>query len=539
MNHRVAPGILLEKWQSLPLHILLLGLGTLILAIHPMIWLAQTWLDPAYDSMGILIFAGFVSLLTWSVSSPRISHSKAKKPFAVGMLVATSILRLLSQVLAINILGAMALVVDVYALGLLLGLPHRQRPLSPGWLAIVFAFSLPLTNLLQRTAGYLLQWVSAQGAGAVLAAFFPETTMEGVRIFLAGKEILVDLPCSGAQCTTVLLLLYAFLMTLQRPGLMAALLGTGWVILTAFVVNTVRIVLMALAIAFPAVVGGLDILAQPWHDLVGLVTLLLFGFMPLLFWSRSVLPRLVNGPGIRIQCPLLVARVMNQRAMCLPRHCRLVLASLFLGLALLIIRLPQAPLDISQALTPVYLPVSINNAAGRPVALTAKEQAYFTRYGGRATKMQYGRQALMVVQTTAPLRHLHNPADCLRGLGFQVRYLGVEDRLLPSAVYRATSLDGQSWRVAVTFVTRDASGRPWATPSVAEAIWHWFGEPSGQWMAVQRISPAEATLEEQLAWEQSVAVALDLPIMPASNSLIARPQAQNSVHSVNQSEGVQ
>ena len=73
----------------------------------------------------------------------------------------------------------------------------------------------------------------------------------------------------------------------------------------------------------------------------------------------------------------------------------------------------------------------------RPVPLLAKEKAYFLKYGGSAQKASYGPHQLLVVRTSAPLRHLHAPDECLRGLGMKVQYLGVRHSPVPSAIYRA------------------------------------------------------------------------------------------------------
>jgi hypothetical protein len=84
-----------------------------------------------------------------------------------------------------------------------------------------------------------------------------------------------------------------------------------------------------------------------------------------------------------------------------------------------------------------------------------------------------GRYGLLVVSTSAPLRHLHSPEECLAGNGHTVRYLGQTGGVTPSAVYRTTDPQGQSWRITVSFV----SERGGWTPHVAEAIWRWLQAP--------------------------------------------------------------
>jgi len=65
-------------------------------------------------------------------------------------------------------LSALALVIDVYALGLLLAVQQRKHPLSPAWCAILFAFSLPIERIIQRVLGFPLQLISANNPACVV-----------------------------------------------------------------------------------------------------------------------------------------------------------------------------------------------------------------------------------------------------------------------------------------------------------------------------------------------------------------------------------
>ena len=144
--------------------------------------------------------------------------------------------------------------------------------------------------------------------------------------------------------------------------------------------------------------------------------------------------------------------------------------------------------------------------AGVDLALLPVEEAYFRQYGGEARKRRYGPMALTVVETSSPLRHLHAPDDCLRGLGYQVTFLGTRFEPLPTALYRARSEAGGDWLVAVTFTS--AAGE--VTHNIAEAIWLWLKQPGTRWSSVQRITPwtlPEARLAEL---EAAAGAALDL-----------------------------
>ena len=135
-------------------------LGLLLLAAHPLIWLVETWLDPAYDSYGLWVAILTGVLLLWSATSPVQRVNAQQRRFGLGLLGLTATLRLLGQWLGVNTLGAAALAVDVYAIGLLLNLDRRVRPLAPGWLAVLFAFALPIERILQRGFGFALQQLS-------------------------------------------------------------------------------------------------------------------------------------------------------------------------------------------------------------------------------------------------------------------------------------------------------------------------------------------------------------------------------------------
>lgn len=112
----------------------------------------------------------------------------------------------------------------------------------------------------------------------------------------------------------------------------------------------------------------------------------------------------------------------------------------------------------------------------------------------------------MLVNTSSPLRHLHGPEDCLRGLGYQVDYLGAVFEPLPTAVYRATSPDGTRYRIDVSFVSAQGS----VTTDVATAVWKWLQGEAGNWTAVQRISPEALAPRQHAQFNRAVIAALDL-----------------------------
>ncbi|HJL72526.1 MAG TPA: hypothetical protein QGI40_01565, partial [Nitrospinaceae bacterium] len=153
----------------------------------------------------------------------------------------------------------------------------------------------------------------------------------------------------------------------------------------------------------------------------------------------------------------------------------------------------------------VDLPSWVNGNIANHVPLLSQEKAYFTQYGGAAAKATYGDRGLLVVKTSAPLRHLHSPEECLRGLGFSVQYKGVRHATMPTAIYKATAPDGAAYRVAVSFV----SSKGHSTSNVSEAVWNWM-QQGGIWYALQRISPWNLEDTENNNWDNAIMAAMDI-----------------------------
>ncbi|MEL7370222.1 MAG: hypothetical protein AAFN74_14985, partial [Myxococcota bacterium] len=93
-------------WPLLP--------GLLLLAVHPAIWLVGTWLDPAYGSNGGLIFVVCISLILLSFHSGPTSHGAVSHLAPVLAMVMAAV-RIIGHLLDVEVIGALALVVDIYA----------------------------------------------------------------------------------------------------------------------------------------------------------------------------------------------------------------------------------------------------------------------------------------------------------------------------------------------------------------------------------------------------------------------------------------
>ena len=491
---------------------LILGTAALVLAYEPIHWLVQTWQDPAYDSKGVFIFLVCAGLFLWSVTSPRnLSHPENTR-WAVILLAATALIRLTGQVLAVNIIGALALVIDVYALATLAGVQHRERPISPGWLAICFLFALPLERVMQHTIGFGLQSLSAGSACLILGGLFDNVSCHGVRILINQKDVLVDLPCSGARTLLLLQLFYSACMTVVRPSLISGLFGFCVTLFSSLWINIFRIMALAVGIAYPEMVFGMDVMAEPGHSLLGLVALAL-GCLPILFWARFTEDSSKTRDLIDDSKSDTSFALSNFVVPTFKTHPG-TMALGFLIVAAIIVSLPRTPLDVAKPDIKILLPMMIDNQEGVPSPLLPKEKIYFTQYGGAAAKASYGNNGLLLIQTSSPLRHLHSPDECLRGLGFEVQHVRISYDTIPTAVYKATTVEGQSYRIAVSFI----SDQGHHTSNVSEAVWRWVQEPGSVWSAVQRISPWEQDTTITRQWDRAVLAALDINIAqrPAS-----------------------
>ncbi|MDG1858404.1 MAG: exosortase T, partial [Emcibacteraceae bacterium] len=259
-----------------------------------------------------------------------------------------------------------------------------------------------------------------------------------------------------------------------------ATIGFFITIISAYLINVLRICVLAIFIGFPGLIFHIDVMAQPTHDVIGLA-LLSLGAIPIALWARS---RTAQSQVIKQLPKTLIkdAWWLTQERFTFNKA---YLAAGLMIMAVVITQIPKKAYDVSRKDLTINIPITLNGEFAVVNALLPKEEAYFTQYGGAAVKASYGDQSLLVVRTSAPLRHLHAPDDCLRGLGMDVEYRGVTYDPIPTAIYKATDDQGIDFRVAVTFVSSD---QKYMTTNVSEAVWRWTQNPSEDWIAVQRIS---------------------------------------------------
>ena len=467
--------------------------GALVLAYQPVIWLVGTWHSAGYDGVGWIAFVLVMALGIWSASS-SVDAQTLNVGRTYGLLLVTALVRLVAQVLDINVIGALLLAVDVYALASLGQLSNRQRGVSAFWLAALFCFSLPIEPIVQRLLGYGLQQLSANLACTLLLPFFDDLACSGVRLRISGQDVMVDLPCSGAQLLSSTLLVTTLVNSLVRPTWRWGAASVFVSLSTALIFNALRVALLAAGIAQESLLG-FSIMAPLPHALLGVV-MVVFTSAVIVAFSRCCT---VAKPS-RATASRLTMTLIRRPAL---------FATLFLVFALSIGAIQPQPVDKSPSLPPPEMPRVAAGFLRTDAPLTALETTYFTRYGGSAARASYGPFGLLLVSTASPLRHLHDPTICLRAMGYNVQLKGV-DHVLGATVYRAvadqqrgseTSTTNQNYIVNVTY--RSASGRQ--ALSIAEVIWQWVRNPRETWTMVQRIVPEGAAVSaDQVAEFEAV-----------------------------------
>ena len=474
----------------------------MILALDPLLWLIRSWSAPGYDSPGAIVFGLMVVLFCWSAQSPIMgahSLSEAQRRSTVlpiALLVLSFLVRLASQLLAINLLGALMLAIDVFAFALLARLPDRRRPVSPLMLAGLFCFALPLEPMLQRTFGFALQQFSADASCVVLQNLYASVWCSGTRIRLQGTDLLVDLPCSGARVMVLLLTAYCLLAALKPLSASRVAKGIVVTLVIALLANTLRICLLAIGL-HKQESTGINVMLDPWHSGIGLgVTGL--GILILLLWIHSQ-PGAQRAYLKNHQRPLDRSAQSLWKTLCANRFTQglrgVVTSSMLLIAACLLVLVKPQPLDVSSSLNTLELPLSLGGYPRKVLPLSSVERNYFATYGGVAARAAYGPSSLLLVQTTSPLRHLHAPDVCFTASGYEVSYIGVDFSRGPVAIYRSRSSTGEDLRVRVRYVS--SSG--FLTHSISEVVWQWVKAPEQVWTMVQTVTPWAATNNEFLA----------------------------------------
>jgi len=132
--------------------------------------------------------------------------------------------------------------------------------------------------------------------------------------------------------------------------------------------------------------------------------------------------------------------------------------------------------------TSVELPSEWDGRALRPLALSAVEQRFASRFPGQVARLTDGEQVLVWREVQRPTRMLHPAADCYRGLGYRIDE-GRLERDAQARLWRCfvATQGGQRLRVCERIV--DAQGQSFTDTS----NWFWaaqLGQSTGPWQAV-------------------------------------------------------
>ncbi len=478
--------------------------GLIALAWDPAVWLLNTWQAPAYESNGAFVALVVAGLLAVSLASGHAQHDLRSARIALALLGLAAAIRLAGRVLAVNTIGAFALVVDVAAVASLLRVSARPFALHPGLVAALFAMALPIEHYAQRLLGHPLQLAAATISHALLLPFSSGLEREGVLLLHPDVVLAIDLPCSGARglslytCVALVLWTCHRLNAVQVVKLAAAILGGS------LFANTARIVAL-----FVGAANGLPVGAEPWHSAFGVAPLGV-GVLPILQVFREAKRRT---PAIRwsLARPYTTAPWLRWPA---------AVATSVIGLA--IAMAPQHPVDVAPIERDARLPATLGSFIGFDVPLAENERAFFEQWGGGADKRRYragggAEHTALLVRTRSPLRHLHGPDQCLIGSGHRVTRIGVVPGSVPTVIYKSIGPDGRAWRVQASF----ASDRGESASSVSEVVWRWLAEPDVPWNLIERISPWDACADTPAGCERfdrALFTSLDLPVEPYERS---------------------
>ena len=473
------------------------GCAAVALVVDPARWLAETWRDPAYQSDGVFVALAIGGLLVASVASGPAQPDRRAAGIAWRLLLGTAAARVVGHLLAVNTIGALALVVDVAAVAIALGVDRRPLALRPAALAAFSVLALPIEHLLQRLLGHPLQLAAAGLSEWLVSPFDPAVVREGVLLVHPEVALAVDLPCSGARGLMLFtgLALACWCRREATPG-RAALVAVA-VAVGALASNALRVVVL-----YAGARLGTPLQDEPWHSAIGCAVLVV-GALPVLFTALPTPAR-----HARFQRPFGVQLGTRRRAglEILPEP---VVAVLLLVAAWAVLFTPEEPLDASLPLAPRPLPEVLGGRLGETLPTSELERLYFERYGGSVSKRAYAGHTAMVVRTASPLRHLHGPDRCLIGAGHRVTRLGVRHGRVPTVVYRSVAPDGRAYRIEASYV--DDRGR--SAASVSQVLWRWLDEP-GAWSLVERITPWSLCARDPArcaAFDADLFAALDLP----------------------------
>lgn len=172
-------------------------------------WMARRLADGSDDPLGLLALAALAALVWQQRSALRAAPRLGWLLLAGVSTVATTLLRTgLGPLPAWPPLLTSLIAVLAIACGLLAFLPQPPvqagvRTHAQGVAALpvlgLAVLALPLLSSLQFYAGYPLRVLTAELSQWLLMPFFSSVVREGASLWIAGRLVIVDAPCSGVQ----------------------------------------------------------------------------------------------------------------------------------------------------------------------------------------------------------------------------------------------------------------------------------------------------------------------------------------------------
>lgn len=240
-------------------------LGLQAAALLPVwVWMARRLRDGSDDPLGLLALA-VLAVFAWT-RRRELRPAPALGWLALATLgtLAATVLRTGAGVLpAFPPLAAGLVAVLALACGLVAFLPRRVAAAPVALLAVL---ALPLLASLQFYAGYPLRLLTAEASRWLLAPAF-EVVRDGVNLWVDGRLVIVDAPCSGVQMAW--LGYFAASVVALRTGrdstsFVRRLPAVGLLVMAGNVVRN------GVLVAFE---GAGRALAPVWHDALGLLLL--------------------------------------------------------------------------------------------------------------------------------------------------------------------------------------------------------------------------------------------------------------------------
>jgi len=252
------------------------------------LWMAARLRDGSDDPLGLLAIAALAWLL-WRDraalrAAPRLGWLALA---ALGTLAATAARG------GVPPLAASLVALLAFACGLLAFLPRRSGAAPVLGLA---ALALPLLSSLQFYAGYPLRVVTAEASRWLLAPGF-QVTREGSSLWIDGRLVIVDAPCSGVQMVWFGYFTACAVALFQRRALddrrfLARLPLVGVLVLAGNIARN------SVLVAFEGAARPL----APWaHEALGLAVLaLVCGGIALAMARPAASPSLIRFGGARV-----------------------------------------------------------------------------------------------------------------------------------------------------------------------------------------------------------------------------------------------